>query len=212
MDMKEFEIREYPEIEYKADMLDLLAAKGLKQAVKKYLDMIVEETSGLPYIPNMSVKEWACDILTLCELEEERYGFHAPDMTVTEFVEDCLPFAKRGGNMPGEEAICILRESDIIENQNDAETGEPTAQKIALEMAIKALEQESKTGHWIVVDEGSNCGYYCSECQKKIVECQKKIVEKGGSNLAKKIKRCPNCGCRIIEPRKSEKIRNEDSN
>lgn len=70
--MKEFEIREYPEDEYKADMLELLAAKGLKQAVKKYLDMIVEETSGLPYIPNMSVKEWACDILTLCELEEER--------------------------------------------------------------------------------------------------------------------------------------------
>lgn len=70
--MKEFEIREYPEDEYKADMRKLIADKGLKQAVKKYLDMIVEETADLPYIPNMSIKEWACDILTLCELEEER--------------------------------------------------------------------------------------------------------------------------------------------
>lgn len=72
MELKKFEIREYPENEYKADMLELLATKGLKQAVKKYLDMIVEETSGLPYIPNMSIKEWVCDILVLCELEEER--------------------------------------------------------------------------------------------------------------------------------------------
>ena len=27
-----------------------------------------------------------------------KYGFHAPDMTVTEFVEDMLTEADRGGN------------------------------------------------------------------------------------------------------------------
>ena len=48
-------------------------------------------------------------------------------------------------------------------------------------MAIKALEQEPKTGHWIDMDEGfSPCE--CSEC--KSVEFIKS-------------KYCPNCGARM---------------
>ena len=46
-------------------------------------------------------------------------------------------------------------------------------------MAIKALEQEPKAGHWIDMDEGfSPCE--CSEC---------------GSVEFIKSKYCPNCGC-----------------
>jgi len=60
--------------------------------------------------------------------------------------------------------------------------------KKALDMAIKALEQEPKTGHWIDMDEGfSPCE--CSEC--KSVEFIKS-------------KFCPNCGCRMVSPQESD--------
>ena len=42
------------------------------------------------------------------------------------------------------------------------------------EMEIERLpsvkQQEPKTGYWILLDECSNSGYYCSECQKKVVK------------------------------------------
>ena len=40
--------------------------------------------------------------------------------------------------------------------------------KTALEMAIKALEQEQRTGHWIVEGDAGNGNRYChcSECGK----------------------------------------------
>ena len=47
-----------------------------------------------------------------------------------------------------------------------------------------------KTGHWILLDECSNSGYYCSECHKK-------VVKEGWSETVKKIKFCPNCGARM---------------
>lgn len=50
--------------------------------------------------------------------------------------------------------------------------------------------QEQKTGQWILLDECSNSGYYCSECHKK-------LVKEGWSGTVKKIKYCPNCGKRI---------------
>ena len=60
------------------------------------------------------------------------------------------------------------------------------------------LGEKPKTGHWILLDECSNSGYYCSECHKK-------VVKEGWSNTVKKIKFCPNCGCRMVEPQESEK-------
>lgn len=68
----EFSIKEYTPEEYKQDMLKLIRERGLKGAVKEYLDKIVEETSGMSYIPSMSVKEWAYDILNICNLWEEK--------------------------------------------------------------------------------------------------------------------------------------------
>lgn len=49
----------------------------------------------------------------------------------------------------------------------------------------KLLEQ--KSGKWILLDECANSGYYCSNCQKK-------LVKEGWSDTVKKIKFCPNCG------------------
>ena len=54
-----------------------------------------------------------------------------------------------------------------------------------------------KTGHWILLDECSNSGYYCSECHKK-------VVKEGWSETVKKIKFCPNCGAKMVEPQESE--------
>lgn len=44
-----------------------------------------------------------------------------------------------------------------------------------------------KSGKWILLDECANSGYYCSNCQKK-------LVKEGWSDTVKKIKFCPNCG------------------
>lgn len=49
---------------------------------------------------------------------------------------------------------------------------------------------ERKKGHWILLDECANSGYYCSECHKK-------VVKEGWSNTVKKIKYCPNCGAEM---------------
>ena len=56
-----------------------------------------------------------------------------------------------------------------------------------------------KSGKWILLDECANSGYYCSRCQKK-------LVKEGWSDTVKKIKFCPNCGCRMVEPQESEEV------
>ncbi len=63
--------------------------------------------------------------------------------------------------------------------------------------ALPPVTPQPKTGHWVLLDECSNSGYYCSECQKK-------VVKEGWSGTVKKIKFCPNCGARMIEPQESE--------
>ena len=52
------------------------------------------------------------------------------------------------------------------------------------------------TEHWIYLDECANEGIYCSECHKKIytLDFAKKV----------KVKFCPNCGAKMVEPQESE--------
>ena len=62
----------------------------------------------------------------------------------------------------------------------------------ACDMAIKALEQEPKTGHWeygYVFADGNYCK--CSEC-KEIIKCIYPMHY------------CPNCGCRMVELQESD--------
>ena len=47
-----------------------------------------------------------------------------------------------------------------------------------------------KSGKRILLDECANSGYYCSNCQKK-------LVKEGWSQTVKKIKYCPNCGAKM---------------
>ena len=57
-------------------------------------------------------------------------------------------------------------------------------------MQLPSVTPQPKIGHWILLDECVNSGYYCSECLKK-------VVKEGWSNTVKKIKYCPNCGVRM---------------
>ena len=59
------------------------------------------------------------------------------------------------------------------------------------DMAIKALEQTPKTGHWM----RQVIGYRCSNCTL----CTN---EKGRLTY----NYCPNCGCRMVEPHESEEV------
>lgn len=68
---------------------------------------------------------------------------------------------------------------------------------IALEMAIKALE-EPKTGHWKVVSDGYGDKAYICECS----ECKDTVwVYKDAD---RKWNYCPNCGRHMVEPQESE--------
>ena len=55
---------------------------------------------------------------------------------------------------------------------------------------LPSVTPRQKMGRWILLDECSNSGYYCSECQKK-------VVKEGWSNTVKKVKFCPNCGAKM---------------
>ena len=96
--------------------------------------------------------------------------------------------------MTVEKAIEILSGFGII-NRYCSEDAE------ALDMAIKALEQEPKTGHWIEHPEIETSTpeylmfYECSECGDKQCFCKSDIHKK---------RFCGNCGCRMVEPQESE--------
>lgn len=75
----------------------------------------------------------------------------------------------------------------------------------ALDMAIKALEQKPKTGHWILTDVERDriwrCN--CSECGKDPQDyiCGSEDWWLIYGNLPKF---CPNCGAKMIEAHESE--------
>lgn len=80
--------------------------------------------------------------------------------------------------MTREEKIAILK--DII----DGEIVHPQVRKDVGAWAIKALEQKSKTGHWIEMP----IGFKCSECN----ELEDRTT-----------KFCPTCGAKMVEPKES---------
>ena len=73
------------------------------------------------------------------------------------------------------------------------------------QMAIKALRQEKKTGHWIshrehcknlgVMPSGLGAYEWCSNC-----DCGIDVREWHKNNY----NYCPNCGCRMVELQESE--------
>lgn len=61
--------------------------------------------------------------------------------------------------------------------------------KLAIEALEKEIEDEEE-GHWILLDECSNEGVYCSKCHKK-------VYKKDYANQKLNSKFCPNCGKRM---------------
>lgn len=67
-EMPEFTLKEYTSEEYEKDMKELLEEKGLREAVKQYLDAINSEAIRLRYLQCRSIQEYLCDIDYLIEL------------------------------------------------------------------------------------------------------------------------------------------------
>ena len=63
-----------------------------------------------------------------------------------------------------------------------------------LDITISALKNKDnyKHGHWILLDECTNAGVYCSVCHKKVYKEQY-------ANQKLKSKFCPNCGAIMDE-------------
>ena len=60
-----------------------------------------------------------------------------------------------------------------------------------LNQVMDWLEQEPKTGHWIIYDVHGHKACKCSECDKDVgYPCNDKY--------------CPKCGCLMIKPQESE--------
>lgn len=85
-------------------------------------------------------------------------GLFIPDITVEMFRNGCL-----------ESIETLMAEGEVYDIEYDPKSAQP------------------KTGEWILLDECSNSGYYCSKCRKK-------LVKEGWSNTVKIINFCPNCG------------------
>ena len=84
------------------------------------------------------------------------------------------------------DAIRIFAKWLSCENYNEGERNIMKAGMIELQ-GLPSVEPKQRTGHWILLDNCSNAGYYCSECHKK-------VVKEGWSETVKTIKFCPNCG------------------
>ena len=98
--------------------------------------------------------------------------------------------------MTREEAISIMNVIvHMLEAQYDTDIVED-----AVEMAIKALEQEPKTGHWIKYSIPR-----CGEQHYKCTNCDEYFNFGLYSDYYKKaFKYCPNCGAKMVEPQESE--------
>ena len=81
-----------------------------------------------------------------------------------------------------------MTREEAIDRLKEARAGHKEFLSVeTLNMAIKALEQEPKTGHWIKTPNG----FKCSKCL--IVHSHTSIF-------------CPSCGAKMVEPQESEGV------
>ena len=103
--------------------------------------------------------------------------------------------------MTREESIKVLLQHSehwkrlLTENICSKEEGLQTVEALDMaikDMAIKALEQEPKTGHWRAVYQGDEIiNYRCSECE---------LGDTNGSTNLYGWDYCRRCGAKMVEP------------
>ena len=134
---------------------------------------------------NEQLKPWFDDIEKAIEelSQEPTEGDTSIEQALLlEVIDKCLP-------MPCDDAVSRDAVLDIICRETEW---------YDIRTQIEQLPSVTqKSGKWILLDECANSGYYCSNCQKK-------LVKEGWSQTVKKIKFCPNCGARMVEPQESE--------
>lgn len=90
--------------------------------------------------------------------------------------------------MTREEAIKVIRK--MLAYTDLSVRANLTADMVdACHMAIKALEQEPKKGHWM----GDSYGYICSNCE----HCLNDVARSMDYISFSKPKYCPNCGAKM---------------
>lgn len=108
---------------------------------------------------------------------------------------------------PCEDAISRQAVLDLIEHYNSDGLGSVFygyEEGVKFANAVNKLSsvnpQEPKTGHWISIERKplETPRFECSEChtQEFVETCMYKPIWNY----------CPNCGCRMVEPQKSEEI------
>jgi len=93
---------------------------------------------------------------------------------------DNCEYYEKEGNMTKEQSIKWLK--DMLKNFDLPQEQYQTA----LEMAIKALEQESKTGHWIDHKHNGMAYIECSKCSSWFLRM-----------YLTRNSYCPNCGVKM---------------
>lgn len=91
-----------------------------------------------------------------------------------------------------EEAIELIKVA-----QAEVEWSCPMDYAAAFDIAIKALEQKPKTGHWIDRFPTKECK--CSVCDFLICISNGSYIDMVGQ-----MKYCPNCGAKMVEPQENE--------
>lgn len=107
------------------------------------------------------------------------------------------------------EYLCVDKDCDIEKSCRKCPYAMPTKEPIleAYNMAIKALEQEPKTGHWIERHDDWGNGiitdrrYKCSVCHGKHIDTE---TGEWHEVFDYKYPFCPNCGAKMVEPQESE--------
>lgn len=100
--------------------------------------------------------------------------------------------------MTKEEAILVLQKIKPIPCRADNKSITHAFQTVAIDMAIKALEQQ-KVGEWCKQNDDYFDWYECSECgYGSEGEMQYSSEYDVRTNY------CPNCGAKMIEPQESE--------
>lgn len=175
------------------------AIERLKTDIYKYADFTENSNENEFWMAfEMAIKaleQQTCTREDFIQYAKEHYGIDI------EFKDSDKPdtFNELFGVEVCEDVVSRQAVEDAIANTivNGEELGYAVAYDILSD--LPSVNPQPKTGHWILLDECSNSGYYCSECHKK-------LVKEGWSGTVKKIKYCPNCGCRIVEPQESEVI------